>query len=150
MFRYAVGSVNLGMAVGALDVFREQMRSRVSHFNPQELVKNSPWVGHRVGHADIKVACAQALIETDFAAMRERIEAGEDVSSESDPQYLYHAAYVGRLAEEAVQYLFKSAGARGIVNENPLQMYLRDVQAGTTHIVMDADNNSVLAGANSF
>lgn len=150
VFRYAVGSVNLGMAMGALDVFRDQMRSRVSHFDAKELVKNSPWVGHRVGHADIKVACAKALIEADFAEMRQRIEAGEDVTSEGDPQYLYHAAYVGRLAEEAVQYLFKSTGARGILNDNPLQMYLRDVQAGTTHIVMDADNNSVVAGASSF
>ena len=29
---------------------------------------------------------------------------------------------------------------------NPLQMYLRDVQSGTRHIVMDADSNSVMAG----
>lgn len=150
VFRYAVASVNLGMAIGALEVFREQMRNRVSNFNPNELVKASPWVGHRVGHADVKVACAKALIESDFAEMRARIEAGEDVTTEQNPHFSYHAAYVGRLAEEAVQYLFKAAGARGILNDNLLQMYLRDVQAGTTHVVMDADSNSVIAGAFSI
>jgi hypothetical protein len=63
---------------------------------------------------------------------------------------MYHAAYIGRLSEESVQYLFKAAGARGIANNNLLQMYLRDVQAGTSHIVMDADSNSVIAGATSL
>ncbi|MBV2205693.1 MAG: hypothetical protein KUL87_09750 [Pseudomonas sp.] len=150
VFRYAVAAVNLGMAIGALDVFREQMRGRVSTFNSSEFVKNSPWVGHRVGLADVKVACAKALMDADFAEMRTRIIAGEDVTSEENPHFRYHAAYVGRLAEESVQYLFKAAGARGILNDNPLQMFLRDVQAGASHIVMDADNNSVIAGAFSI
>lgn len=150
VFRYGVAAVNLGMAIGALEVFREQMRNRVSNFNPNELVKNSPWVGHRLGLAGVKVACARALIAADFAQMRQRIEAGEEVTTEQNPHYMYHAAYVGRLAEEAVQYLFKAAGARGIASDNLLQMYLRDVQAGTSHIVMDADSNSVIAGASSF
>lgn len=150
VFRYAVASVNLGMAIGALDVVREQMRTRTSHFNPNDFAKNSPWVGHRVGHADVKIACAKALLEADFDDMRRRIEGGEDVTAENNPHFYYHAAYIGRLAEEAVQYLFKAAGARGIMNSNPLQMFLRDVQAGTSHIVMDADSNSVLAGAFSI
>lgn len=150
VFRYAVASVNLGMAIGALDVTREQMRTRTSHFNPADFAKNSPWVGHRVGHAAVKVACAKALLEADFAEMRTRIEAGEDVTAEANPHYYYHAAYIGRLAEEAVQYVFKAAGARGMANTNPLQMFLRDVQAGAAHIVMDADSNSVTAGASSI
>lgn len=150
VFRYAVAAVNVGIAVGALEVFREQMRSRVSHFDPSVLVKNSPWVGHRLGHAEVKVACAKALVEADFSDMRTRIEAGEDVTTEQNPHFSYHAAYVGRLAEESVQYLFKAAGARGIASDNPLQMYLRDVQAGASHIVMDADGSSVIAGAHSI
>lgn len=150
VFRYALASVNLGMAMGALDVVREQMRTRASHFNPNDLARNSPWVGHRLGQADVKVACAKALLEADFAEMRARIEKGEVVTAEKNPHYSYHAAYIGRLAEEAVQYLFKTAGARGILNSNPLQMFLRDVQAGTSHIVMDADSTSVMAGAFSI
>jgi 3-hydroxy-9,10-secoandrosta-1,3,5(10)-triene-9,17-dione monooxygenase len=146
VFRYAVASVNLGMAVGALEVFREQMRGRTSHFNPSELVTSNPWMGHRVGVADVKVACAKALIEADFAEMRAGIEAGIDVSTERYPHLSYHATYVGQLAEESVHYLFKATGARGMSNLNPLQMFLRDVQAGTRHIVMDADSNSVVAG----
>jgi 3-hydroxy-9,10-secoandrosta-1,3,5(10)-triene-9,17-dione monooxygenase len=146
VFRYAVASVNLGMAVGALDVFREQMRGRTSHFNPSELVTSNPWMGHRVGVADVKVACAKALIEADFAEMRSAIEKGIDVTTEQNPHLSYHATHVGQLAEESVHYLFKATGARGMLNSNPLQMFLRDVQAGTRHIVMDSDMNSVIAG----
>ncbi|MGE0114422.1 MAG: acyl-CoA dehydrogenase [Steroidobacteraceae bacterium] len=146
VFRYAVASVNLGMAVGALEVFREQMRGRTSHFNSNELVTKNPWMGHRVGVADVKVACAKALIDADFAEMRRMIDAGIDVTTEQNPHYSYHATYVGQLAEESVHYLFKATGARGMLNSNLLQMYLRDVQAGTRHIVMDPDSNSVIAG----
>jgi 3-hydroxy-9,10-secoandrosta-1,3,5(10)-triene-9,17-dione monooxygenase len=78
--------------------------------------------------------------------LRRGIEAGEDVSTEKYPHLSYHATYVGQLAEESVTTLFKATGARGMALANPLQMFLRDVQAGTRHIVMDADSNSVVAG----
>ena len=78
--------------------------------------------------------------------MRTLIEAGEDVSTERFPHLSYHATYIGQLAEESVHYLFKATGARGMSTANLLQMYLRDVQAGTRHIVMDSDMNSVIAG----
>ena len=147
VFRFGVASACLGMAVGAIEVFREQMRGRTSQFNPNELLTSNPWMGHRVGVAEVKIAAAKALLETDFAFMRRGIEAGEDVSTEKYPHLSYHATFVGQLAEEAVVSLFKGTGARGMSLANPLQMYLRDVQAGTRHIVMDADSNSVMAGA---
>lgn len=150
VFKFAVASVNLGMAMGAIDVYREQMRTRVSRLNPEQMVKDTPWVGHRLAHAEVKVACAQGLIAKDFGEMRSKIEAGVDLALEYQPTLTYHAAYVGRLAEESVQYLFKAGGARGIANSNLLQMFLRDVQAGTAHIAMDADNSSVVAGCASI
>ena len=147
VFRFGVAAANLGMACGALEVFREQMRGRTSRFNPSELLAASPWMGHRVGLAEVKIAAAKALIEADFEQMRQAIENGEDVSAEKYPHLSYHATFVGQLAEEAVSTLFKATGASGMMLTNPLQMFLRDVQSGTRHIVMDTDSNSAMAGA---
>jgi 3-hydroxy-9,10-secoandrosta-1,3,5(10)-triene-9,17-dione monooxygenase len=147
VFRFGVASANLGMACGALEAFREQMRGRVSRFNPNELVSASPWMGHRVGLAEVKIAAAKALLDADFSMMLRAIESGEDVATEKYPHLMYHATFIGQLAEEAVTTLFKATGASGMMLNSPLQMFLRDVQSGTRHIVMDADSNSVVAGA---
>ena len=55
-----------------------------------------------------------------------------------------------RLAMRAVDRLFELSGARGIMEDNPIQRFWRDVHAAGNHVAWGIDNSYVNAGAHAL
>lgn len=138
-FSFAVSSVLVGMAQGAIDCFVEEMKVRTDTLDGNK-TNRSPYVKDRLGNALAKVRGAKARRDTAMAAMLEKIDRGESLTVEERVQYKFDAARIGRDCEEAVHMLYKATGARGIMSANPIQRYLRDALAGSNHITQNADD----------
>lgn len=145
-FSFAVSSVLIGMAQGAIDCFTDEMKVRTDTIDGAK-TNRSPYVKDRLGNALAKVRGAKARRDTAMASMMDLVRRGEPLTVEDRVQYKFDAARIGRDCEEAVYSLYKSTGARGILSSNPIQRYLRDVMAGANHVTQNADDFCGNAGA---
>lgn len=144
-FSFAVSSVMIGMAQGAIDCFTEEMKVRTDTLDGAR-TDRSPYVKDRLGNAMAKVRGAKARRDTAIASMMDSIQRGEPLMIADRAQYKFDAGRIGRECEEAVHMLYKATGARGIMKFNPIQRYLRDSMAGANHITQNADDYGGNAG----
>ncbi len=145
IFYSSVSSVIIGFAQGAIDVFIEQMATRVDN-GTGAATRLSPYVKDRLANAVSKVRSCRARMEQMMAHSTAIVERRELVSIDDRIHYMLDMARIGRECEEAVLTIYKCTGARGLFKSNPIQRYLRDVLAGANHVTQDADNNAGALG----
>lgn len=145
VFYSSVSSVIIGFAQGAVDVFIEQMATRVDN-GTGAATRLSPYVKDRLANAVSKVRSCRARMEQMMAHCTAIVERRELVSIDDRIHYMLDMARIGRECEEAVLTIYKCTGARGLFKSNPIQRYLRDVLAGANHVTQDADNNAGALG----
>lgn len=144
-FGFAVSSVLIGIAQGAVDLFIEQMSVRTNTMDGSKS-NLSPYIRDRLGRATSNVRGAKARLAQAMREMDATIAAGEPITLEARAQYKWDAARIGRDCEEAVISLYKSTAARGLLSSNPIQRHLRDAMAGANHIILNADDSAGNAG----
>ena len=144
-FHNGVASVLAGMAKGMLEVFTEQLQVRKDNWMGQQLSLN-PAAQRRAQLAQTKVNCAQGLIRDVVEGAMSYISKGEPVPMNKRAQYVASAAAVGELASEVSVLLLRGTGGKGILKNNPIQLYFRNIQAGCNHICMDLDRLGTNAG----
>jgi len=152
-FSFAVSSVMIGIAQGAIDLFIEQMSVRTNTIDGSKS-SVSPYIRDRLGRATSNVRGAKARLAQAMREMDTKIAAGETITLEERAQYKWDAGRIGRDCEEAVISLYKSTAARGLMLSNPIQRHLRDALAGANHITLNADDSAgnaggILLGANT-
>lgn len=145
VFYSSVSAVIIGFAQGAIDVFIEQMATRVDN-GTGAATRLSPYVKDRLANAVTKVRSCRARMEQMMAHCTAIVERRELVSIDDRIHYMLDMARIGRECEEAVLTIYKCTGARGLYKVNPIQRYLRDVLAAANHITQDADNNAGALG----
>jgi 3-hydroxy-9,10-secoandrosta-1,3,5(10)-triene-9,17-dione monooxygenase len=150
-FCFAVASVLIGIAQGAIDVFTEQMKVRVDTLTGGKS-NLSPYVRDRLGRAQSNVRGARARLMQSMQEMEAMIEQGITIPLEKRVDYKSDATRIGRDCEEAVISLYKSTAARGTFLSNPIQRFLRDALVAANHITLNADDSmgnlgGVLLGA---
>ncbi|RTL54160.1 MAG: acyl-CoA dehydrogenase [Rhodocyclaceae bacterium] len=144
-FSFAVASVMIGIAQGAIDVYIEQMRVRTNTMDGSK-TGLSPYVRDRLGHASSKVRGAKARLAAAMAEMEKTIAEGRQIPMMDRANYKWDAGRIGRDAEEAVHLLYKATAARGTMLSNPIQRFLRDALVGSNHITLNADDSAGNAG----
>lgn len=144
-FSFAVSSVLIGIAQGAVDLFIEQMGGRTNTIDGSKS-NLSPYVRDRLGRASSNVRGAKARLAQAMRDMDAKIASGEEITIEDRVQYKWDAGRIGRDCEEAVISLYKSTAARGLLLSNPIQRHLRDALAGANHITLNADDSAGNAG----
>lgn len=145
IFYSSVSSVIIGFAQGAIDVFIEQMATRVDN-GSGAATRLSPYVKDRLANAVTKVRSCRARMEQMMLHATSIVERRELVGIDDRIHYMLDMARIGRECEEAVLTIYKCTGARGLFKSNPIQRYLRDVLAGANHVTQDADNNAGALG----
>ena len=144
---YALAAPAIGIAQGALEMYVELMRNRMRR-------------GTRVAdHETIQARLAEAAAEIDSAVLLSRRDGKEvmEVLSQADaldPMLLARLnrdrAYVVTLATRAVDRLFASTGALGILQATDIQRMFRDVHAVGAHVTNSWDNGSTAYGREVF
>lgn len=137
--------IPLGIAQGAYDVFLEGLRTRVSRYSGKSLVDMTA--------LQIKVAEASACIDAARLTLRSGCHSAQAIAERGDVPDLStkaawrrDGAFAAQLCGRAMDVIFKSAGATGLYDEQPLQRAFRDLHAANAHISMMWDAQATTFG----
>jgi 3-hydroxy-9,10-secoandrosta-1,3,5(10)-triene-9,17-dione monooxygenase len=145
IFAYSLSIVTIGMADGALEAFREDMKARLGAYDGARAMED-PFVRHRLAEAEAMIRGLHARLETNFAEMDAIIGAGEPFPLDLRVKNKWDAQWIAKEAQKAVELLFKASGARGLRLESPMQRFFRDAHAASNHAFLNADKGSLNAG----
>ncbi|NWH07457.1 MAG: acyl-CoA dehydrogenase family protein [Alphaproteobacteria bacterium] len=145
VFAYSLSIVTIGMAEGALETFREDMKARLAAYDGAKAMED-PFVRHRLAEAEAIVRGLRMRLETNFAEMDRLIDAGAEFPMALRVKNKWDAQWIAKEAQKAVELLFKASGARGLKLESPMQRYFRDVHAASNHAFLNPDKGSLNAG----
>jgi 3-hydroxy-9,10-secoandrosta-1,3,5(10)-triene-9,17-dione monooxygenase len=144
-----MAAVAVGLAKGALDVYEQELCSSRLSMPPFGLRSEVPEYQRHFGDAWATIQVAQATVlrvaerYMDFA--RQDVEEGVPFSDERDLQLQLLEQYATRLAGDAVDLMFRTAGTHVAQRGSMLQRYFRDMAVLKTHIAAQVDR-----GAESF
>jgi 3-hydroxy-9,10-secoandrosta-1,3,5(10)-triene-9,17-dione monooxygenase len=137
--------IPLGIAQGAYEIFLEGMRKRASRYSGRDLADMTA--------LQIKVAESSACIDTARLILRTRcLEAQAIAEAGGVPDLMTKAAwrrdgaFAAQLCDRAMDAIFKTAGATGLYDEQPLQRAFRDFTAANQHITMMWDAQATTYG----
>jgi 3-hydroxy-9,10-secoandrosta-1,3,5(10)-triene-9,17-dione monooxygenase len=145
MFPYVVAGAALGIAQGALEVFAEDIRHRITAYSTT-LLADYATTQARLGHAAAAVAAAErVLVGNCREAMA--IAAGKAVPSRDQKVRLRRdGAYAAHLCTEAVDQLFGAGGGEFLYNQQTIQRSFRDIHAANSHYALAWDTATTMAG----
>jgi len=145
MFGVVQGSVCVGMAEAALEVYRQQVRERVALMS-QRRVADYPTQQAKVATAAAAATTARATLLDLCRGVTAMVEQGLSPASEDRARSRAVAAYAGRIARDSVEALWDAAGGGGIYDANPLSRIFRDMSAASRHFTMNWDPNAITYG----
>lgn len=145
VFGNAIATTSIGMALGALDVYLEQARKRVTLFDGAQVV-NDPFAQHRGAAAQAAINGVRLQLEANFNEMRELIRSGQPVTVEHRARYRWDSANMARVCAQTVARLFEGMGGRALYLDNPMQRFFRDTHAATVHGFLNPEKLGVNLG----
>jgi 3-hydroxy-9,10-secoandrosta-1,3,5(10)-triene-9,17-dione monooxygenase len=144
-FPFGIFCPMLAIARGALDCFTTFARTRAAGpaRDPVLQLLDSQ---RAIGESAAEIDAAYLLAKDNDERLRLGLPGGE-----SDVVAIKrNFTLASRLAMRAVDRLFERSGARGIVDENPIQRFWRDVHAAGNHVAWAVDSSYVAAGAHAL
>ena len=132
MFPYAVAAPAIGVAQGALDVFREQARTRVTKLDNKKVAED-PFTHQRLAEAAATIDAARERLFTCFEELMAYAGAAREIPLERRARYRWDAANAVACSVRATDQIFEASGGRAIFLDNPIQRAFRDVHAMRAH-----------------
>jgi len=137
--------IPLGITQGACDAFVEGLRARVSRYSGRNLADMTA--------LQMKVAEATACVDAARLILRNGCRQAQAIAERREaPDLMTKAtlrrdgAFAAQLCERAMDAIFKSAGATGLYDDQPLQRAYRDLTAANQHISMMWDAQATTYG----
>jgi 3-hydroxy-9,10-secoandrosta-1,3,5(10)-triene-9,17-dione monooxygenase len=139
---HPLSATALGTAQGAFEVFTETMKRRTGTYTGAK-VADFQAVQIKVARARCLIDSARYLMRESAIAFQEAAERGAVPELETKLRYRAQNALAVAQSREAVETLWSCYGANAIYTRDPLQRFLRDVQAASQHFSFNFD----IAGA---
>ena len=149
-----VAAVSVGAARGALDIYEEILSNKKTNFPPFH-VRSREWEFQQ------HFGEAQALIDTAEAALlkltadymdlaRQHVASGTPLEEEMERRLILMEQHVIRLAWDAVELMFRTAGTSAAAKSSPLGRALRTLAVIRTHVTLQLDHTAGNAGRLHF
>jgi 3-hydroxy-9,10-secoandrosta-1,3,5(10)-triene-9,17-dione monooxygenase len=141
-FPFGIFCPMLAIARGALDCYAGFAKNRTPGMGRDPVLQlyNAE---RSLGESAAEIDAAYLLAKDNDEKLRQGLPGGEnDVVA-----IRRNFTLASRLAMRAVDRVFELTGARGILDDNPMQRFWRDVHAAGNHVAFGVDNAYVLAGA---
>jgi len=149
IFPNGIAAPAIGVALGALEAFREQSRTRVNLRDQSRLVED-PFIQYRLAEAAAEVSAARDRLLGNFAEMMRLVRAGEEIPLSARARYRWDAGKAIDWSVQAVDRLFEASGGRGIFLNNPIQRAWRDVHAMRAHAGNNPERAAAVFGRSEF
>jgi 3-hydroxy-9,10-secoandrosta-1,3,5(10)-triene-9,17-dione monooxygenase len=153
-FLIELGAVVVGTVKGALDVYEEICRTKTMRFPPKKFLFESHEYQQYYGDAQALIDAAEALL---LKVTEQYIEAcdadprtGGDFSEETDRRLFAAAQQACRLAWEALEIIFTTAGTSIGAKDSMLARLYRDASVQKTHFVQQRSRTAVNAARLHF
>jgi 3-hydroxy-9,10-secoandrosta-1,3,5(10)-triene-9,17-dione monooxygenase len=137
--------IPLGVAQGAYDIFLEGLRARVSRYSGKTLADMAA-VQMKVAEASACIDTARLVLRGDCASAQAIAERGEAPGLMTKATWRRDGAFAAQMCQRAMDVIFKSAGATGLYDDQPLQRAFRDLNSANAHISMMWDAQATTYG----
>jgi 3-hydroxy-9,10-secoandrosta-1,3,5(10)-triene-9,17-dione monooxygenase len=145
MFPYVVAATALGLAQGAVSIFVEETRHRVTSYTTT-LMSDHATTQLRLGEAASAVEAAELLLLANCQAAMSAAEISRIPTAEEKIRLRRDGAYAARLCTRAVDLLFEAGGGEFLYDDKPMQRVFRDVHAAQNHYALTWDVAAAAAG----
>lgn len=135
---FSIIGAPLGIARGALDVFKRGLEPLLAGLSETETAARSPTFA-RFAHAAAEIDAAYALVLADAARIDDSTRP-EDFSAIDKAQIPRDWAYAAQVSREAVSRLFSAAGGSATFDGSDIQRLWRDVNSASQHYAFVWDN----------
>ena len=139
-------AVAVGAARGALDIYDEILRHKKRPVPPFQPLFETPEFQHHFGQAQAWIDTAEAaLLQTGSSYMEHARRAAEDGigwTDEAERRLLAVEQQCVRLAWEAVELMFRTAGTSSAAKTAPLGRYFRNLAVIRTHVTLQVDHTA--------
>jgi 3-hydroxy-9,10-secoandrosta-1,3,5(10)-triene-9,17-dione monooxygenase len=149
VFPYAIATPTVGVALGALDAFREQTKTRVSA-RDKASVAEDPFSQLTLAEAAAAVDAARARVQHNFAEMMHLASTGQVIPLASRARYRWDAAKIVDWSAHAVDRLLRASSGRVVFLSNPIQRAWRDVHAMQAHAGNNLEKAANVFGRSEF
>ncbi len=138
VFSHAVSTPAIGVALGALEAFRERTKTRVWSRDKTQMAED-PFVHLHLAETTAEVEAWRDRVLNNLRAMMDQARAGEALTHAQRARYRWDTANAATISVRAVDRLFTASGGRAIFRDNPLQRAWRDVHAIRAHAANDLE-----------
>lgn len=149
VFPYALTAPPIGVALGAVQHFREQTQTRLSARDGTRAVDN-PFLQVSLAEAVAEVDAARDRLHHNFAEMMALAQAGQAIPLTSRARYRWDAAKATDWSLHAVDRVFAASGGRALFLNNPLQRAWRDVHAMRAHAANNLEQAALIFGRSAL
>jgi 3-hydroxy-9,10-secoandrosta-1,3,5(10)-triene-9,17-dione monooxygenase len=144
-FSYALASVALGIADGALEYSIKTFRER-KHAYDLAAYQNDPPVQSMFAEVHSMLDGIHLKMERDMAEMQRLIREEGEIPMVQRVSHRWHTAEIPRVAKNAVNLLAESSGGSMFMNSNPMQRYFRDINCIANHRFINYNEGSSCLG----
>jgi 3-hydroxy-9,10-secoandrosta-1,3,5(10)-triene-9,17-dione monooxygenase len=141
VFPYAIASPAIGAATGALELFIENNRERVSVAGGRT-VSASPGLHLRLAESLTEVEAARTRLALTWQDFHARVTRGEEIPYVLRTRCRYDAAHALAHCAGAVYRLLEVNGGRTMNADGAFQRFFRDLLAMRNHVAATLENNA--------
>jgi 3-hydroxy-9,10-secoandrosta-1,3,5(10)-triene-9,17-dione monooxygenase len=149
-----VAAVSVGAARGALDIYAEILTNKKTNFPPFHLRSQEAEFQQHFGEAQALIDTAEAALlqmTADYMHLaRQHVEADKPLDDETERRLILIEQQVIRLAWDAVELMFRTAGTSAAAKSSPLGRALRNLAVIRTHVTLQFDHTATNAGRLHF
>ncbi len=135
----------VGMAEGGLQAYMEATGTPVGVMTG-ECVAQHPAVQLRLAESLAEVSTARRVLRAQIHELREAGEKGIGPSPDRIRAMTRDRAFLTRMCQNALERVASTMGAMGIFDGNPVQRYVRDLNAAATQIAVNYDRGMIPFG----
>jgi 3-hydroxy-9,10-secoandrosta-1,3,5(10)-triene-9,17-dione monooxygenase len=145
MFPYVVAGAALGIAQGAIEVFTEDIRHRITAYSTT-LLADYATTQARLGHAASAIAAAERILVGNCREVMAMADNHEMPARDYKIRLRRDGAYAAHLCTEGVDLLFGAGGGEFLYNQQVIQRCFRDIHAANSHYALAWDIATTMAG----
>jgi 3-hydroxy-9,10-secoandrosta-1,3,5(10)-triene-9,17-dione monooxygenase len=134
-----VAAVSVGAAMGALDVYEQILRTKRTNFPPFNLRSDEQEFQRHYGTVVGLIATAEAAL---LQMGADYMQLGGDGTDEQERKLMLIEQHCVRLAWEAIELMFRTAGSSAATKTSMLGRYFRNMAVIRTHLTLQIDHSA--------